>query len=407
MDTITVITISIAVVASGVAYFFFFRARTLAAAVDDARARIGGSAPRWSWRRTDALDESLQHLERSTAQAQRQRSRLAGAVQAATDGIVITDDHGTVLVANHAAGELVGARQGEEVPDSKLRNAIEQAVLTRNAASTEMELLTPTRRILEIGAIPLDFGVESVGTVAYIRDATEQRRAEAVHRDFVSNVGRELQTPLASLSVLAESIAAELEDAKGPRRMARRLAEEAEGLRALVENILDLSQAEALASGDQPISVATLVTAVVEASQPMAAEAGVDLIVEDPPAQSVSGDLRQLRSMLSNLVQNAINHSQPAVNDQTPRVWLRTSTKTGAVVFDVQDEGTGIAAEHLERIFERFYRVDRGEGGPGGTGLGLSIARRIARNHGGDVTAMSKPGEGSIFTVTLPLWSEG
>ncbi len=228
-----------------------------------------------------------------------------------------------------------------------------------------------------------------------------------MHRDFVSNVGRELQTPLASLSVLAESIAAELEDAKGPRRMARRLAEEAEGLRALVENILDLSQAEALASGDQPISVATLVTAVVEASQPMAAEAGVDLIVEDPPAQSVSGDLRQLRSMLSNLVQNAINHSQPAVNDQTPRVWLRTSTKTGAVVFDVQDEGTGIAAEHLERIFERFYRVDRGEGGPGGTGLGLSIARRIARNHGGDVTAMSKPGEGSIFTVTLPLWSEG
>ena len=408
VDTITVITIAIAVAASGIAYFFFSRARMLAVTVDDARARIGGSPPKRSWRRAEALDETLQTLERSTSQAQRERSQLAGALQAAGEGIVITDDHGVAVFANHAADQFLGARGGEEVAEPRLRDAIEEAILNRSSVSTEVELFTPVRRILEIGAFPLDFGVESVGAVAYIRDVTEQRRVDAIRRDFISNVGHELKTPLSALAVLAETIAGDLEGAKGTERMARRLTAEANRLSGLVEDILDLSQAEALASRDHPVHASALTASVAEAMQSAATERGVELIIEDPPADArMSGDLQQLRSMLVNLVDNAINHSEPAEGRPPPRVWLRTSIRTGSIVFDVQDEGIGIPEDHIDRVFERFYRVDR-ERSPasGGTGLGLSIVKHVARNHGGDVTVMSKPGEGTIFTVTLPLWSE-
>jgi signal transduction histidine kinase len=409
VETITFIAVAIAVAAGGMAWFFFVRARINAQAVDEARERIGGEPPRRSWQRGEALSSALDRLERSSSGAQRERSQLAGALQAAASGVVITDDHGVITFANQAADQYLDARQGEAVAEVRLREAIEQAILQRGAVEVEVELYTPTRRILEINALPLDFGVQSVGAVAYISEVTEQRRVDAMRKDFIANVSHELKTPLAALAALAETIADNLDDPEIAKRMADRLNGEANRLSSLVSDILDLSQAEALAGHSEAVQASTLVTAVGEDMTPNAREAGVELIVESPPAEaSVSGDRRQLKSMLSNLIENAIKYSDPVPGQAPPRVWLRTSMTDDSVLFEVEDEGIGIPEGHIDRVFERFYRIDRARSrSTGGTGLGLSIVRHVARNHRGDVAVRSTLGEGTTFTVTLPRWGRG
>jgi two-component system sensor histidine kinase SenX3 len=408
VDTLAVIAVFTTVVAAAAAWFFYVRARSLAQAVDEARARIGGSAPQRPWHRKASLEDALGRLSRSSAQAQRERSQLAGALQAANEGIIITDDHGVVVFANQTADQFLGARQGEAVAEARLRDAIEQATLNRTSVGTEVELYTPTRRILDISAVPLDFGVESVGAVAYIHDVTEERRVNAMRRDFIANVSHELKTPLSALAALAETIADNLDDPEVVTRMARRLQREAVRLSALVEDILDLSQAEALASHDEPIQAAAIISAVVDLTAATAEEHGSQLIAEPAPAEAkVSGDLRQLRSMLANLIDNAIKYSDPVAGKPRTRIWLRTSVVDEHVVFEVQDEGIGIPDSHIDRVFERFYRVDRGRSREtGGTGLGLSIVRHIARNHGGDISVESVEGEGTTFSIRLPMWGE-
>lgn len=406
-STALAIAVVVAVVALATAGVFFARSRTLARAIDDARARIGGSAPRRRWQRALALDEALRALERSSSQAQRERSQLAGALQAATIGIVVTDDHGVAVFANHAADELLGARQGEVIAEVRFRETVEQAILDRSSVATEVELYTPVRRVLEIVAIPLDFGVESVGAVAYVDDVTQHRKVDAMRRDFIANVSHELKTPLSALAVLAETIGDNLDDADVAARLAGRLGDEANRLSNLVEDILDLSQAEALSAHDDPVEASVLVRTVEESMRSTAADRGVTLVVTDPPAGTrVAGDQRQLRSMLVNLVDNAIKYSEPAKTGTPPTVTLRTTVRGDSVVFEVVDEGIGIPEAHVDRVFERFYRVDRARSrSTGGTGLGLSIVRHIALNHHGTVAVDSTLGEGSTFTVTLPRWS--
>jgi two-component system sensor histidine kinase SenX3 len=406
VETSTAIVVAVAIAAAAAGGVFFARSRALARAVDDARARIGGSAPRRAWQRNRALDEALRALERSSTQAQRERSQLAGALQAAGIGIIITDDHGVAVFANHAADQLLGARQGEAIAEVRLREAIEEAVLERSSVATDVELYTPVRRVLEIIAIPLDFGVESVGAVAYVEDVTERRRVDAIRTDFIANVSHELKTPLSALAVLAETIGDNLDDPHVAGRLASRLGGEANRLSNLVEDILDLSQAEALSSHDEPVPADTLVRSVEDLMRPAATERGVELVVETaPPAARVSGDQRQLRSMLVNLVDNAIKYTEPAKGDPPPTVTLRTAIVGDTVVFTVEDEGIGIPDGHVDRVFERFYRVDRARSrATGGTGLGLSIVRHVALNHDGSVDVESTLGEGSTFTVALPLW---
>lgn len=406
VDTITVIAAVIAVLMASIAYFFFARSRALAQSIDAARERIGGSAPKRRWQRQEALDSALQRLARSSSQAQRERSQLAGALQATTLGIVITDDHGVVTLANQAAGEFLGARQGEAIEEARLGDAIEQSILNRISISTEIELYTPVRRVLEVGVVPLDFGVESVGAVAYIQDLTERRRGEAMQRDFIANVSHGLKTPLSALAALTEATATNLDDPQVAARMAERLHDEADRLSALVDEILDLSQAEALAGHDEVVEASALVSSVAELTAQVAGKRGVQLITEPAPAEArVSGDRRRLRAMLINLVENAIDASDSIEGEDQPRIWLRTSVAGEQVVFEVTDEGIGIPAKHINRIFGRFYRVDRARSSAsGGTGLGLSIAQHVARNHGGDVTVASNEGQGTTFTVTLPMW---
>ena len=407
MDTTTVVLVGVGLAATIAAGFLWVRNQRHARTIDAAVDRIGGSAPSRPSHRSAALTAALDRLERSSAQAQRERSRLAGAVQAAPLGVLLTDDHGVVITSNAAAERFLGTRLGEAVAQVRIRDSIEQAILSRNAVSVELELYTPVRSVLEVSAVPLDFGIESVGAVAFVEDVTDARRVTAMRRDFIANVTHELKTPLAALAALAEALAGAVSADPAAGGLAERLRHEAERLARLVADILDLSQAEALTSHDEPVSIGPVLDAVAREMQPLAEARGIHLeFGPTPTAARVTGDSRQLRSLVANLVENAIKYTYPEEGTASPRVTVTTAVRGDVVDIDITDQGIGIAESHQDRIFERFYRVDRARSREtGGTGLGLSIARHIARNHHGDIVVSSAEGRGSTFRVTLPLWT--
>jgi signal transduction histidine kinase len=227
-----------------------------------------------------------------------------------------------------------------------------------------------------------------------------------MRRDFIANASHELKTPLGALALLAETLGT-TEDPEVTRRFSGRIIDEAARLSTLLEDLLDLSRAETSRSRFAATGLAAVVDDVSAELRERAGEYGVELVVDDVPTDAVvTGDHRQLRSLVTNLVDNAVKYSESG-NGSPPRVWLRVAVAGDEVVIEVEDEGIGIPEAHLGRVFERFYRVDRARSrATGGTGLGLSIVRNVAAGHGGRVTVESQVGQGSVFRVLLPLRRE-
>jgi two-component system sensor histidine kinase SenX3 len=353
------------------------------------------------------LGRAIDALHRADAALRSERTRLAGALHATRIGIVITDQDGVVVFANQAAAGTLAARHGEAVAEVRIREAIAGAIEQGGAVVGELELYTPVRRVLLLSAVPLDLpgedGLTSAGAAAFIQDVTDERRVAAMRRDFVANAGHELKTPLGALAVLAETLAAGLDEPDAARRLASRLEGEARRLADLVDDLLDLSQAEGTTAVRTRVGAAALMAAAVE--EVTSGAPGARVVVEPaPPGLAVAGDEHQLRTLLVNLVDNGVKYGDPG---GAGTVRLRAVAGDSDVTLEVEDDGIGIGDAHADRIFERFYRVDRGRSrSTGGTGLGLSIVRNIAAAHGGEVSVESKLGEGSIFRVRLPRWVE-
>ena len=357
----------------------------------------------------EAVTASLGRREAAAAAQRRDGERLRGALDAAGSGVLVVDPVGTVVFANRTALPYLSGSPGQAVVEGRLSEALSSALAEGEGVNRELELYVPRRRVVRLEVMPLDAaGGGRLGAVAYLTDVTEERRVEAMRRDFVANVGHELKTPLGAMSVLAETLSANADDAATASRLAGRLEAEAQRLAHLLDDMLDLSQAEAAAGPGRPVALAAVVAEVAGSAGEAARRAGVNLVVEEIPAGAiVPGDERQLRTMLGNLIDNAVKYSDPQEGRPAPRVWVRCRVEGERVVLEVQDEGIGIPEGHLGRIFERFYRVDRARSrATGGTGLGLSIVRHVALNHGGEVAVESRLGEGSLFRVWLPRWRE-
>jgi len=408
VDTTLLVVAAIATASVLLALFALIYARRLSRSVDLALARIGGEPTRRWWRRARTLEREVRVLEESVTESERDRSRLAAAAAEASIGILLTDDAGVVVFSNEAAAAYLGARHGEAVAETRMRLAIETAILNRRPEHREIEIFNPQRRHLDIRAVPLELGVESLGAVAYVEDITDSRRVDALRSDFIANVGHELTTPLGALATLAETLADQRDDPAVVDRMADRVAQESQRLSKLIGDILDLSQAEAAERPRAPVELSEVMAAVASDLRAAAAAAQVDLTIGTVPAGAVVwGERRQLQTMFTNLVDNAIKYTPPGASDRKPRVAIHTKASKQELVISVEDEGIGIGEEHLERVFERFYRADKGRSRETvGTGLGLSIARHIARNHGGDITLESQVGVGTVFRVHLPIWKE-
>jgi two-component system sensor histidine kinase SenX3 len=351
------------------------------------------------------IERDLSRLERMvetavTEQGSSRRSgdRLAGALNAVGQGVVVCDESGEIVYRNERATAFMDTDHAEAEASKAVLDLL-RAATDGPTQSQTVELYGPPRRVVTIVASALDDAWRGLGAVAVIDDVTDRRHLELVRRDFVSNISHELKTPVAALALLADTLAEE-EDPDVVTRLARRLQSESRRVARIVDDLLDLSRVESEeAPAREPVFVHLIVAQAAEQLRPAAEKRSVTITFgESSRHLSVMGDRRQLVSALFNLLENAVKYSDPGTT-----VDVRSRSDGDCVELDVKDHGIGIAGRDIERIFERFYRVDRARGGDsGGTGLGLAIVRHVAANHGGDVRVESKEGEGSIFTLRLP-----
>jgi two-component system sensor histidine kinase SenX3 len=315
------------------------------------------------------------------------------------DGVIVVDAAGREEFRNTAALRFRDARHAEALAEHAVAQLVERA-RQGEVAERELPLFGPPREVLVLRALPLGDDGDTLGAVALIHDVTDARRVESVRRDFVANVSHELKTPIGALGLLAETIAS-ADDVEVVRRLAEQLVRESDRLGRIVDDLLDLSLIEAQAAPTrEPTPVHVLVEEAVERLGALALARGIPLRTE--PADEdlmVRCDPTQLVSAITNLLDNAVKYS-----DHGQEVEVGAVPEGDQVVVCVRDHGIGIPSRDLERVFERFYRVDKARSrATGGTGLGLSIVRHVAEAHGGEVTVESTEGEGSTFRLAIPL----
>jgi two-component system, OmpR family, sensor histidine kinase SenX3 len=397
------VVVLVAVLAAWTAALVAQRAATrrlvAASRVLDADPRpAGGPGP-------GGLDAALDHLEHSVAQAVERRSRVASAedrlswaLGAIGHGVVIFDERGVVVYRNDPAASFLAARHSDALVEEAISILAADALRGRRV-ERELELFGPPRRILNVRAVPLADPARPSGVLVVVEDTSERRRLENVRRDFVANISHELKTPVGALALLAETLLDE-RDPDVTRRLAERLANEAFRVGRTIDDLLELSRLEvAAAPANEHVPVATFVSEACARVEPAAEQRGIEFEVEEAPARlTVVGERRQLVSAVTNLLDNAVKYSEPGstveVQSRTDGTWVDVT---------VRDHGIGIPRRDLERIFERFYRVDRARSREtGGTGLGLAIVRHVASNHRGEVRVESREGVGSTFTLRLP-----
>jgi two-component system, OmpR family, sensor histidine kinase SenX3 len=351
----------------------------------------------------EAIADERREAEDRVAHAEAVQHWLLLALDESADAIVVVDRIGREVVRNAVARRFAGARTGEVLAEEATADLLQEA-LEGHSSERELQLYGPPRQVLQLRSFPLRRSSEVVGAVAFTRDVSESRRVESVRRDFVANVSHELKTPIGALALLAETMAA-TDDAGVMRQLADRVVREADRLGRIVDDLLDLSTIEAQeAPTRDPFPLRSLLSECVDLVAASAAAAGVPVwLAPDPPDAELRCDARQIRSAVVNLLDNAIKYSRPG-----DAVQVGATTCDGRIAITVRDHGIGIPTRDLERIFERFYRVDRARSrDTGGTGLGLSIVRHVAQAHGGDITVQSREGEGSTFTLSLPYASNG
>jgi two-component system sensor histidine kinase SenX3 len=308
---------------------------------------------------------------------------------------VLFGPSGEVAYENRAAQAILSRRyesRSELVPE-RLRIAVDRAATGEASEPLELEIGS---HVVLATAVP---GREPGAVVLVARDVTESRRLERVRSDFVASASHELKTPVASMLALAETLQTAASDPEALHGFLDRMEDEARRLARLVQNLLDLSRLEGGDRDDEIVRLDDVVRAEAERLRPRAAAAGLRLIVDAAVTAEVRGSAGDLGLLVHNLLDNAIRYSPDG-----GEVRASLSVTGGAAELRVADTGIGIPSRDLDRIFERFYRVDPARSrATGGTGLGLAIVRHVAEAHRGTVRARSVLGAGSTFTVALPL----
>jgi len=350
--------------------------------------------------------------DRQTAAARGERDLLGSILAAMADGVLVVGADGRALLANAAFrrlfevhGEVAGRALLELVRQPELAGLVAETLATGAAQAGEMALRGPERRTFALAGAPLPEGAGAdVGAVLVARDTTDSTRLAEMRRDFVANVSHELKTPLAAIRGYAETLRdGALAEPETARRFTGRILEQSRRLEALLADLLTLSRLESVGPPLEPqaVDLEELARGALELVARQAEERGVRLALESVPLPPVPGDADALERLLSNLLDNAIKYNRP---DGTVTLALARDGERALV--EVRDTGIGIPAEAVPRLFERFYRVDKGRAREeGGTGLGLAIVKHVAQSHGAQVEVESRPGQGSTFRVRLPLQS--
>jgi two-component system sensor histidine kinase SenX3 len=364
-------------------------------------ARVNGAVP------GSAAPSSLHHstMTATASHTVRLPAGLAAVLGVLSSSAVVIDSNDRVLQASEAARSL-GLVTGDELVVGELLALARQVRRDGEIREGEIDISTggiPNRTTsFAVRVAPLGPAVGGGGLVLLlVEDQTERRRVEEVRRDFVANTSHELKTPVGALALLAETVEDAADDPEAVRRFAGRMRQEATRLTNLVQDMITLSRIQAVEPipDPMPVDLDTVVTEALDRGRMKATARGIELASTGTRRLFVLGDEELLVTALRNLLDNAVAYSP----EKTRVVVSTKRVSQDAVELSVADQGIGIPERDLERIFERFYRVDPARSRvTGGTGLGLAIVKHVTAAHGGKVTVTSREGAGSTFTLRLP-----
>ncbi|WP_110208338.1 sensor histidine kinase [Nocardioides daejeonensis] len=325
--------------------------------------------------------------------------QVAAVLSVLRSSAVIVDDTDTVLKASAPAYAL-GLVRGTEILVDELRAVIHQVRRDGQIRELELTLERPSSQIpRHVQARIAPLGARQV--LALLEDRTKERRVEAVRRDFVANVSHELKTPVGAIRLLAEAVHDASDDPEAVQRFAGRMVKESERLARLVQQIIELSrlQSDDPLEESEPLDLDEVVTTAIDTVAIDAAAREMNVVASGEHGLRVLGGREQVTVAIGNLIANAVTYSRTGT-----AVLVNTRVVDDMVEIAVTDQGIGIPPVELERIFERFYRVDPARHrSTGGTGLGLSIVKHVAATHGGEIRVWSVEGQGSTFTLSLPV----
>ena len=314
-------------------------------------------------------------------------------------GVIVVDQTGSEWWRNRAAHDLLDSAANAQQLRSSI-SGMTRGVTHGAVRRSTLEVEGPPSRAVEVRTVPLVNG----GGLIVLEDVSERILTDRVRTDFVANISHELKTPIGAMSILAETIMGEVEGTELGATLtplARRIVDEAQRVSRIINDLLELATIEFEGAAPvTPVRMQSVAAEAVARVKPFADNKGikVSMIVPENDVE-VAGDSVMLTSAVANLVENAVKYS-----DRGAEVVVSLELDGGNARLSVSDTGLGIAPEHLDRIFERFYRVDAGRSREtGGTGLGLSIVRHIVTNHGGEVQVTSALGEGTSFTILIPV----
>ncbi|CAI2719277.1 two-component system histidine kinase PnpS [Nitrospina watsonii] len=357
------------------------------------------------------LDERIRTI---TAQRNEQEAILASMVE----GVIAVDSDEAIISINQSAARFLDVRmedaQGRSVPEvfrhSQIQDFVKRALKSVEAVESDLVLDRPDeeRYLQAVGAVLKDAGDVTIGAVIVLNDVTRLRRLENMRRDFVANVSHELRTPITSIKGFVETLlSGAMQEPENAERFLRIVSNQSDRLNAIIDDLLSLSRIEQDSEKGglviQETELRGLLETAIQHSSRQAEEKNIRIEVDCDAALQVALNPPLFEQALVNLVDNAIKYSE---NDTCIRVTAQASPHQ--VVVSVADQGRGIPREHLPRLFERFYRVDKARSRQmGGTGLGLAIVKHIAQAHNGKVSVQSTVGEGSVFRIHVPRVEAG
>ncbi|MGE2832875.1 ATP-binding protein [Mycobacterium sp. SMC-4] len=320
------------------------------------------------------------------------------------NGVVVVDTFRDVVYCNERAEELGVVR--DRLLDDRAWEGARRTLATGEDGEIDLSEPNPNRsgrsRLSVRGYVRLLAETDRRFAVIYVDDQSEQARMEATRRDFVANVSHELKTPVGAMSVLAEAVLASADDRDTVRHFAEKIVAESNRLADMVGELIELSRLQ----GAEPlpdlevVDVDTVVSEALSRHKVAADNADIAITTDAPTGFRVLGDQTLLVTAIANLVSNAIAYSPNGSS-----VSISRRRRGDAIEIAVTDRGIGIAAADQERVFERFFRVDKARSrATGGTGLGLAIVKHVAANHNGTIRLWSRPGTGSTFTLSIPAY---
>jgi two-component system, OmpR family, sensor histidine kinase SenX3 len=350
--------------------------------------------------------EVQQEWSDTGSQSERLPPGVASVLSVLSSSAVVLDSGDRVLQTS-AAARAYGLVKGDELVAQELLALARQVRRDGEIREGEMEVTTSSGRITSfaVRVAPLGPSIGGGGLVLLlVEDQTESRRVEQIRRDFVANTSHELKTPVGALALLAETVEDAADDPEAVRRFAGRMRQEAARLTNLVQDMITLSRIQAAEPVPDPVPVTLdgVVAEAIDRCRMKASVRGIEIVASGPPGLTVAGDEDLLITALRNLLENAVAYSPDKTRVDVATRWAGPD----AAEISVADQGIGIPERDLERIFERFYRVDPARSrATGGTGLGLAIVKHVTSAHGGQVTVRSSEGAGSVFTLRLPLYT--